>query len=164
MSKRYLVAGVGNTLRGDDGVGIKALAYLKNKLNEKIDSFIKSSTIKKLLDIILFMKIDMEFKTKRYDLLSSIIKSMNMAISENKTIYEAMVSHKNIVRRVGKKIQGKCIGTTLLTKGLEFDTVAILNAHRFEDYKHFYVAVTRACKKLVIFSEMNILKFDKANI
>lgn len=135
-------------------------SIIKNKLEEKINSFIVSPSIKKLLDIIFFMKKDMKFKTKRYDLLNSIIKSMNIAISEKMTVYEAMVSHKNIVRRVGRKIHGKCIGTTLLTKGLEFDTVAILNAHRIEDYKHFYVAVTRACKKLVVFSEKNILQFN----
>ncbi len=112
------------------------------------------------LDIILFMKSEMKFKTKRLDLLNSIIKSMNIAISEKKSVYEGMVSHKNIIRRVGRKIYGKCIGTTLLTKGLEFDTVAILNAHRFENYKHFYVAITRACKRLIIFSQNETLCFD----
>jgi len=135
-------------------------SIIKNKLEEKITSFTVSPSIKKLLNIILFMKKDMKFKTKRYDLLNSIIKSMKIAVSEKMTVYEAMVSHKNIVRRVGRKIKGKYIGTTLLTKGLEFDTVVIINAHRFEDYKHFYVAVTRACKKLIIFSEKNILQFN----
>lgn len=132
----------------------------KNKLNEKMNSFIKSSTIKELLDIVLFMKNILKFKTKRYDLFNSIIESMNIAISEKRTVYEAMINHKNIIRRVGRKIHGKCIGTTLLTKGLEFDTVVIVDAHRIEDYRHFYVAATRACKKLIIFSEKKILDFN----
>jgi len=41
-----------------------------------------------------------------------------------------MKKQKNILRRIGRKIFGKCMGTTLLTKGLEFDTVVILNAHK----------------------------------
>ncbi|MFV1977526.1 MAG: hypothetical protein ACC651_17435 [Candidatus Scalindua sp.] len=44
---------------------------------------------------------------------------------------------------MGRKIKGKCIGTTLLTKGLEFDTVAILNARKFDCPKNLYVALTR---------------------
>ncbi|HDZ76734.1 MAG TPA: hydrogenase maturation protease [Candidatus Omnitrophica bacterium] len=54
MSKRYLVAGVGNTLRGDDGVGIKALAYLKNKLNNKDFDFFEFST--QSIDILNYIK------------------------------------------------------------------------------------------------------------
>jgi len=133
---------------------------IKNKLDEIINNFLESPSVKKLLNIILFMKNKMKFKTKRDNLLKSIIKSMNIAISEGKTVYDAMISLKNIIRRVGRKIDGKCIGTTLLTKGLEFDTVAIINAHKIKDYKHFYVAITRACKKLVVFSEREVLKFN----
>ena len=64
-----------------------------------------------------------------------------------------MVLYKNILRRSGRKISGKCIGTTALTKGLEFDTVAILDAHEFTCPKNFYVAVTRASKMLIIFTK-----------
>lgn len=134
--------------------------HIKKKLEISINMFIENSSIFTFLNIIQLMKNEMKFRSKRHDLLHSIIKAMNIAICENKTVYEGMVSHKNIVRRVGRKIHGKCIGTTLLTKGLEFDTVVILNAHRFDDYKHFYVAITRACKKLVIFSEKEVLEFN----
>ena len=137
---------------------------IKNVLEKITNDFISSPSTRKLLDIILFMKKDLKFKTKRYDLLDSIIKSMNIAITEKISVYNAMVKHKNIVRRVGRKVQGKYIGTTLLTKGLEFDTVVILNAHRIDDYKHFYVAITRACNKLIIFSKKKILEFNKGII
>jgi len=132
----------------------------KNKLELQINIFLDCPSISAFLNIILLMKHEMRFKTKRLDLLNSIIKSMNIAISEDKSVYEGMVSYKNVIRRVGRKIHGKCIGTTLLTKGLEFDTVAILNAHRFESYKHFYVAITRACKHLIIFTENETLSFS----
>ena len=49
------------------------------------------------------------------------------------------------------------MGTTLLTKGLEFDTVAVLDAHKFKNPENFYVAITRASKKLVIFKNNKIL-------
>lgn len=63
-------------------------------------------------------------------------------------------------RHIGKKVSGKCIGTTLLTKGLEFDTVVILNAQRFECVKNFYVALTRASKRLIIFSDRDEIIFN----
>lgn len=61
-----------------------------------------------------------------------------------------MVEYKNRIRQMGKKIEGRCMGTTLLTKGLEFDTVVIVDAHLFSDKKNFYVAISRACKNVVI--------------
>ena len=94
-------------------------------------------------------------------MLNGILASMKTAITEETTVYEAMTQQKNILRRTGRKVHGKCIGTTHLTKGLEFDTVVVLDAHKFEDLKHFYVAITRACKKLVIFSETETLNFNK---
>lgn len=64
-----------------------------------------------------------------------------------------MVEHKNNIRHAGRKIKGRCIGTTLLTKGLEFDNVIIVDAHLFTDKKNFYVAISRACKSLIILTE-----------
>jgi hypothetical protein len=99
-------------------------------------------------------------KCYRKDLVYSLCKALIIAATENKSVYDGMISHKNIIRRVGRKIFGKCIGTTLLTKGLEFDTVAVLNAHRFENNKHFYVAITRACRRLIIFSQTDTIKLS----
>jgi DNA helicase IV len=76
---------------------------------------------------------------------------------EGKSVFEAMKDQRNIIRRMGRKIDGKCIGTTLLTKGLEFDTVAVLDADKFDNPKHLYVALTRCCKRLIIFTSKNIL-------
>ena len=63
-----------------------------------------------------------------------------------------MNQYKNKIRMSGRKVLGKCIGTTLLTKGLEFDTVIILWANLIRDKRNFYVAISRACKELYIFS------------
>ena len=54
MPKRYLIAGVGSVLRGDDGVGIKALGYLKAKLNHQDFDFLEFAT--QSFDILNYIK------------------------------------------------------------------------------------------------------------
>jgi hypothetical protein len=98
-----------------------------------------------------------KFKCYRPEILYSLLKSIEIANNENIDCYNSMINHRNTIRRFGRKIEGKCIGTTLLTKGLEFDTVLILDAHKFNSSKHFYVALTRACNKLVVVTEKNTL-------
>ena len=68
-----------------------------------------------------------------------------------------MFEKRNHIRRVGRKLYGRCIGTTLLTKGLEFDTVIVLNAHEFTCPKNLYVALTRASKRLIVCTKNSIL-------
>jgi DNA helicase IV len=93
-----------------------------------------------------------EIKCHRQELFSSICKALNNAHFNKTTVYESMVSARNTIRRIGRKVDKKCIGTTLLTKGLEFDTVVVLNAHKFDSPKDFYVAISRACKHLIVFT------------
>lgn len=70
---------------------------------------------------------------------------------------EALVRNRNIMRRKGRKVHQKSIGTTLLTKGLEFDNVVVLNAQEFKDPRHLYVALTRCCKRLVVITDNYVL-------
>ena len=103
-------------------------------------------------------------KCYRKELFGNLCKALEQAEHKNISVYEAMKEIRNIKRRMGRKISGKCIGTTLLTKGLEFDTVAVLDAHNFKCPKNFYVAITRACKKLIIFTNNKILSpYKKQN-
>lgn len=96
-------------------------------------------------------------KCYRKELFSNILKSLDDASYNDITVYEAMVNKRNQTRRIGRKIDGRCIGTTLLTKGLEFDTVVVLDAHKFKCPKNLYVALTRARKKLIVFSNNQTL-------
>lgn len=107
----------------------------------------------------MFLQLKNHLTCWRKDLLFSVIISLKNATLENSTVYTAMCKHKNHIRIVGRKIYGKCLGTTLLTKGLEFDNVVILDAQDFTDKKSFYVAVTRACKNLTIFTTTTNLIF-----
>ena len=95
-------------------------------------------------------------KCYRGEFYASLLQAMSEAYQEGTTI-EAMISNRNRIRRLGRRVVGRCIGTTLLTKGLEFDTVGILNAQTFTCPKHFYVAISRASRRLVIFSNSKIL-------
>ncbi|MBL4799468.1 MAG: UvrD-helicase domain-containing protein [Oleispira sp.] len=107
-----------------------------------------------MYSLLLFLKSTLRLKIKpRKELLNSLLQALNKSVSESISVYDAMKEHKNTIRRVGRKVQGKCMGTTLLTKGLEFDTVVIMDAHKFESPKHLYVALTRCCKNLVIFTK-----------
>ena len=74
----------------------------------------------------------------------------------NDTILERMAQNRNKVRMVGRIVDGKCIGTTLLTKGLEFEDVIVIDAHKIEDKENFYVAMTRASKRLIVMSDNSI--------
>lgn len=139
--------------------GFKRKTKLEDKtIIEKINqlSLNLSVNLHKIVDIIAKLP---NVKCYRPEILSSLLKAIENADSENLTIYQSMINYRNSIRRFGRKIEGKCIGTTLLTKGLEFDTVLILDANKFTCPKHFYVAITRACKRLVIVTENTNLKF-----
>lgn len=86
-------------------------------------------------------------------------KALRKAQIENISISETIKYNRDILRQIGRKVEGKCIGTTLLTKGLEFDIVIVLNFQDFEDKNNFYVAITRACKKLILIGNTHQIYF-----
>lgn len=96
-------------------------------------------------------------KCYRRELFCDLCRALEQAEYKSISAYEAMKELRNSKRRMGRKVNGRCIGTTLLTKGLEFDTCAILDAHKFRCCKNFYVAITRARKRLIIFTNNKVL-------
>ncbi len=127
------------------------------KLQDRLEVFISMPTAHTLHELILETKDGLKLKYKRDEIIFSFLKSLKEASHSNVSVYDSMKNSRNTIRRSGRKVHGKCIGTTLLTKGLEFDTVAILDAHKFECPKNLYVALTRCCKKLIIFTEKTTL-------
>ncbi|WP_345078668.1 UvrD-helicase domain-containing protein [Nemorincola caseinilytica] len=93
----------------------------------------------------------------RYELFHSLVGALENAHHGSLSAYESMVAWRNKMRRIGRKAEGRSFGTTLLTKGLEFDTVVILNAQKFTCPKNLYVAISRAKKRLIIFSSTPII-------
>jgi DNA helicase-2/ATP-dependent DNA helicase PcrA len=117
----------------------------------------KSTSLILLADILQSIKNLKGIKCYRWELFSTFCRALEEAELQNISVFDAMLNKRNLVRRVGRKVYGRCIGTTLLTKGLEFETVAIINAHKFKCPKHLYVALTRASKRLIVFSNSAIL-------
>ena len=133
---------------------------ISNTLTELFDVFWESLSYQTLYELISYFRNTLNCKIKRPGLYHSVMKALKEAEQSSITaVYDNMVRQKNIVRQSGRKISGRCFGTTLLTKGLEFDNVIILNAQEL-DKKNFYVAISRACKKLVIFTRSTTLNFD----
>lgn len=132
-----------------------------DKLKLHCDSFFQEASVQNFQKLLLFFYQSNRRNLKRPDLARQILKSLEYAIENNISVYDAMVITKNHIRRNGRKIYGKCFGTTLLTKGLEFDAVILLYANKIEDKRNFYVAISRACKNLIIFTESNQLTFQR---
>ena len=123
-----------------------------------LDNFIATPNPLPLKSIIEFFKYELKYKTPRPELFQSIRSALANSAIEQQTIFDSMKIQRNHLRQNGRQIRGKCIGTTLLTKGLEFDTVAIIDAHKFSCPNNLYVALTRCCKKLIVFSEKDVLE------
>lgn len=129
-------------------------------LSGKIELLIEDASYATFLDVLSFFYRGFRYKGKRPELLHSIYSCLKNTVGNEETAYQSMKNLKNQIRRSGRKIEGKCIGTTLLTKGLEFDTVIVLDAHLFKKKCDFYVAISRACNNLIFFTENTELKFE----
>ena len=125
-------------------------------IKEIIDKLKKNLSFGLLAELIENMKTKLGLNVARKELVYDLIKALKQA-NDNNSVYDAMVKIRNEKRAYGRKIHGKCVGTTLLTKGLEFDTVIVLNVNQFKSSKNLYVALTRASKRLVVFTNNMIL-------
>lgn len=134
---------------------------LSIQLKDLFSIFESEITYSSLKNVIKFIAKLPKVKCYHRNFYNTILKCFDMAQTNNISMFEAMKMLKNRVRHQGRRIEGKCFGTTLLTKGLEFDTVIVYDASKFEDAKNFYVAISRACRKLVIITESLSLNFKR---
>ena len=125
------------------------------KLLDKVRGLIENYNLPSLLEILEGLNEIPGVNTPSREQYTSLIKSIRIAIEKGETVVDGAREFRDVTRRTGRKIRGHVIGTTLLTKGLEVDAVLILNVHGFKDKKNFYVAISRACKRLIIFSNGN---------
>lgn len=135
-----------------------------NQYLRKFANFQNEYTKNKLLQVLKTIIQLPGIKLYRHELFYDLCKAISEAASNNTTIYQAMCSIRNNKSILGYNPPNKCIGTTLITKGLEFDVVVLLNADKFKDPKNFYVAISRACKKLYIVSPTQQLSPYKSPI
>lgn len=131
------------------------------QLKDMFSIFESEKTFSSLKDVIKFIAKLPKIKCYHRNFYNTILGCFDIAQTNNISMFETMKLIKNRARHQGRKIEGKCFGTTLLTKGLEFDTVIVYDASKFEDGKNFYVAISRACRKLVIITESLSLNFKR---
>lgn len=140
------------TKRGTDRVKSDELKSLYAVFKDKKDE-------NSLFAILQFF-LNNKCRSTRPEVFSTLYHCFQRSGVSEKSFVERMKLNRNMTRREGRKVYGKCYGTTLLTKGLEFDVVIINNAHLINDEKNFYVAISRACKKLIVLTTSNNFHFD----
>lgn len=100
-------------------------------------------------------------KCKRKELLSETIRAIkhniknpDFSLSESAEITRMQTSHS------GRPHYNCVIGSTLLVKGLEFDNAIVLYPEDFRKKEDFYVAISRATKKVILISETDTFNLE----
>lgn len=138
---------------------LKDKAIIGKQLKTLVDCYESSPCLQSFMKILNFTYELTSSKCQYKDIYYEIKHTSLLAMSENLSMLEAMRQRKNQIRHMGRRVEGHCIGTTLLTKGLEFDTVVLYKADKFEDAKNFYVAISRARKKLILITSQSVIHF-----
>ncbi len=101
-----------------------------------------------------------EFKIYRKELYYEMLRSIKYAIEHNSTIFEGANHIRKDAHLQKRYSQFKFLSSrTLLSKGLEFDCVIIDTTDKLS-VKDFYVAMTRAKKKIFIISPTDEICFE----
>lgn len=113
-----------------------------------------------VLKMLMWFSANSIFKQYRAELLSEMMRSVKYAIEHDLTIYDA-ANHIRKDLTLQKRYTGfKFLSSrTLLSKGLEFDCV-IIDMTTPLSAKDFYVAMTRAMKKVYIIADCNTFTFN----
>ncbi len=126
-------------------------------LTAALNNFTKNS----ILNLLLWFSSNTLFKQYRSELLNEMIRSVKYAIVHEMSIYDAACHVRKDIGLQKKYTGFKFLSSrTLLSKGLEFDCV-IIDMTEYLPAKDFYVAMTRAKKKIYIISETNIFNFAR---
>lgn len=101
-----------------------------------------------------------EFKIYRKELFYEMLRSIKFAIEHRSTIFEGANHIRKDVHLQKRYSQFKFLSSrTVLSKGLEFDCVIIDTTEKLS-VKEFYVAMTRAKKRIYIISSTDEISFE----
>lgn len=99
---------------------------------------------------------------KRRELWSELKRAIRHHNPLNgKSLRDTAWGLREFARRAGRFVPRRCISTTLLVKGLEFDHAIVLDMHDFKDAENAYVALTRGAMSLTVLSDTQRIKFPK---
>lgn len=120
-------------------------------LGKMVDSYSANKELLYLCRILKLVPNLIHRQSNFRDVYYSLLNAIKNAYQNSSSVYDEMKQQRNITRRVGRKLYGKSIGTTLLTKGLECDTVVLLDESESPfDFKNQYVALTRGSKRVIV--------------
>jgi superfamily I DNA/RNA helicase len=81
--------------------------------------------------------------------------------TSGKSLRDTAWGLREAARRAGRFVPRRCISTTLLVKGLEFDHALVLNMKDFKDPENAYVALTRGAMSLTVLSDTQQIQFPR---
>lgn len=131
--------------------------FMMKELRFYLENLFRENNAQNIISFITFLQTKFNCRIIRADLFYSILTVLKQAAEYNISFKESLRINRDKVRRVGRKIDGKVMGTTLLTKGLECDTVLVLEAEKFDSPKDLYVALSRCSHRLIVSATSPIL-------
>ena len=124
---------------------------LSTKLSDAVKLPSKKQAIVEALSI---LTRDIKLNVQRIELLADIKSAVLSSETSGKTVHQEIERRRDLARVQGRRLHGKVIGTTLLTKGLEADTVLLIKPSELfrndNGLKHLYVALTRAVNRVIL--------------
>lgn len=124
---------------------------LYSKLSNAVNLPSKKQAIVEALSI---LTRDIKLNAQRIELLAGIKSAVLQSETSGKTVRQEIERRRDLARVQGRRLYGKVIGTTLLTKGLEANTVLIIKPSELfrndNGLKHLYVALTRAVNRVIL--------------
>ena len=125
-----------------------------------IEKVCSSSSLNDIYSLIKIFNEKNSFKIYRKELYFEMLRSIKYAIEHNNTIYDSANHIRKDVHLQRHYTQFKYLSSrTLLSKGLEFDCV-IIDMQNKLSAKDFYVAMTRAMKKIYVISSSKQILFN----
>lgn len=129
-------------------------------IGEAIATVATTSDYSAIYNLICAFEKKSEFKIYRKELYYEMLRSIKYAIEHNSTVYEGANHIRKDAHLQKRYSQFKFLSSrTLLSKGLEFDCVIIDTTDKLS-VKDFYVAMTRAKKKIFIISPTEEICFE----
>lgn len=124
-------------------------------LSTKLNDAVKLSSKKQaIFETISVLSRDIKLNVQRIELLADIKSAVLSSDTSGKTVLQEIERRRNMARVQGRRLYGKVIGTTLLTKGLEADTILLIKPSELfknnNGLKHLYVALTRAVNRVIL--------------
>ena len=129
-------------------------------IGQLIEKVCLSSSLTDVYNLINYFKDNSSFKIYRKELYHEMLRSIRYAQEHNDTVFNSANHVRKDIHLQRRYTQFKYLSSrTLLSKGLEFDCVIIDMKDKLSA-KEFYVAMTRAMKKIYVISSSSKITFD----